>query len=571
VAVVAVVAVLGAWPAAGDTQPAAPLPRGSAPIVPRILAPMALDTADGVALGPDGSTYVTEADRDRILAERPDGSIDVVSDTVEVPTAIASSDEGRLAIVTEGALVLLAADGTRTDRALPPNSTLGAVAFDSTGQVLATDVEQQRVVRLDDDGRWTEVDFSTSRPIRGLAIGDDDSIYVIDRDLDDVVRRETNGTETVIDFTDLAGAIALDVEGDRIAVVKPSAVVVREGDGTEGSPSGLTPGDPRDVDLGGAGTLLVAFHPVADDRSGPSGPGGLLRLVEGGTVERIDFGDLASFISVAAAGPTTVRYTSWSGAQGYSETNPIRQVVGDGPPTDVDDTGGSFAIIDAANDSTTYRSDGRTLTRLAPEGTASDVPLPTEAGIDAVVDLSVDETGRLFVVLGSGYGTGRFKIVEPLAAGGMRTWLESDGTEDQFLAMAAGGGTVQIVTVGLQSGPQRLLEVKPDGTLRQIRELDPPQVRSLEVDAAGTAYLVTVSQDRGDITVAQTTGDISSLTYEGITSPRDLSMGLDGTLYVGDDGLGLIALDGVGPVGIPAAPGTAAPATPVPGAPNFTG
>jgi sugar lactone lactonase YvrE len=491
-------------------------------------------------------------------------------DGLDVPRAIDVADDGRLAVAAVNTLAIVDGDGGRADVALPPNSTIDAIAWDTSGVLFATDEENGRVLRLEADGSWTDVDLATPGTFRGLAIDDDDALYVLDLDTDDVIRRATDGTEGPVGFVGLDDPVALDVAGDRIAVVQPSRVVVREGDGTEGSPTGLEAGNPQDIDLADDGTLLVGYYPSDGGRSGPPAPGALLRLPAGGAVERVTFGDLGSFASVAAAGPATVLYGSWAGAPGYSDANPLRRVVGDGPPSDVGPADGLLEV-DAANDGTAYRSDGRRLVRVAPGGTATDVALPTEPGKDAVDGLSVDEQGRLFVALSSGYGTGAFEIVEPLAPGGPKTWYASDGSSEQLQAFAASAGVVQLVTYGTP-GPQRLLAVRADGSVEERATLGEAPVDAMDVDAGGNAYLVSFPGNRGAITVVSPAGATSALAYQGQTFPRALSMGADGTLYVGDDLLGLIALDDVGAEAAPAPPpGTPPPATPVPASPTFTG
>jgi hypothetical protein len=376
-----------------------------------------------------------------------------------------------------------------------------------------------------------------------------------------------------IGVTGLDRPIALSVADGRIAVAQPGAVIVRETDGTQGSPAGFAAGDPHGIFLGADGTLLLAFTPSTGGRT-PGEVGGVLRLVDGGSVERLTFGDLYAFGSVAAAQATTVLYTSWSGIPGYSDAKPVRRVTGTGAPDDVLGADSQGMVLAAADDGTIYRTSGPSgLVRIAADGATSDVALPTEPGLDSVFALSVDDDGRLFVALGSGYGTGGFTIVEPLAAGGSKTWYESDGSTATLQAMAAGGGTVQLLTYAQPSNRLLLSEVHPDGTATQRAELGGVPIGTLAVDGSGAAF---VTGERS-ITKVASNGTTSAFAYEGMAYPVALDFGPDGTLYVGDDQLGLLAIPGVGSE--PAAPVTpttpttpgAAPATPVSGDPSFTG
>lgn len=573
VVVAATVAVLTSAPAPGGGAPAAPVApvQAATSWTPEVLAQVSIATADGVAVGTDGTTYATEASRDRVLSQQGDGAVRVLPLEVDGPTAIDAADDGRLAIVTKTVLVVARPDGSQADTPLPDGASVDAVAFDSAGTAYVTDWDRSDVYRLGTDGTWARVDFGAIGRFRGLAVGPDDSLYVIDLDALDVVRREPDGTVTAVGFTGLDDPIALDVEGDRIAVAQSGNVVVREGDGTEGSPTDFGAGDPRGIRLLADGTLLLAYH-ASDGGRSPAPAGGVLRLPDGGTVERMRFGDLYAFGSVAAAEARRVLYTSWNGVPGYSDANPLRRVTGAGSSEDVAPGSAQGMEIAAADDGTVYRTTGNlSVERTAPDGTTSAIVLTGEPGVDTISGLSVDEFGRLFVALGSGYGTGEFAVVEPLADGGSKAWYRSDGSTG-LQAMAAGGGTVSIVTYAEPGGPQLLVSIAADGTTTERRTLGEPPVSTMEVDAGGTAYLVSYPVRSAVITVVAPDGSATDAAYAEAMYPRSLAIGPDRTLYIGDDQYGLLAIAGVGTEAVaPVAPGAAAPATPIPGDPSFTG
>lgn len=555
-------------PSAGGSAPGAPSRVLAATAVPQVLAPVAMASSNGVTTGPDGTIYATEGSRDRVMAQRPDGTTEVLTfGGIDGPTAIAAAADGRLAIATSTAIVLI--DGAdRTDLPIPLRASVDAVAFDSAGLLYVTDWDASRVLQRGADGQWTEIDLGPTGVIRGLAIDTDDTIYVIDTEAQDVVRRDPDGTVAALGMTGLDRPVALAAAEGRVAVAQSGAVIVRETDGSQGSPAGFAAGDPTGIDLAADGTLLLSFIPSVGGRS-PGAVGAVLRLADGGSIERLTFGDLYAFGSVAAAQPATVLYTSWSGIPGYSEPNPVRRVVGTGTPEDVLGAASTGMLIAAADDGTIYRTEGQQgLVRIAPDGTTTDVPLPTEPGIDSVFGLSVDDDGSLFVAIGSGYGSGGFKVVEPLAAGGSRTWFEADGSTETLQAMAAGGGTVQLLTFTRDGARLLLSQLQEDGTLTERADLGGVPIGLLAVDASGAAF---VTGD-GTITEVAADGSVTPFAYEGMGYPTAVSFGPDGTLYVGDDRLGLVAIAGVGgqPTD-PDGPPAAVPATPVSGDPSFTG
>lgn len=555
-------------PSAGRSAPDAPGRTDAAVGAPQVLAPVAMASSNGVTTGPDGTIYATEGSRDRVMAQHPDGSVEVLTfGGIDGPSSIAAADDGRLAIATSSAIVIV--DGAdRTDLPIPLRASVDGLAFDSAGLLYLTDSDASRVLRRGADGQWSEVDLGSTGTIRGLSIDADDSIYVLDEENGNVVQRDAAGTVTPISVTGLDDPLALSVAGGRIAIAQRGAVIVRETDGSQSSPAGFAAEDPHGIHLDADGTLLLAFTPDMGGRT-PGEVGAVLRLVDGGSIERLTFGDLYAFGSVAAAQPATVLFTSWSGIPGYSDPNPVRRTTGGGAPEDVLAADSTGMLLAAADDGTLYRTQGQHgLVRIAPDGTTTDVPLPTEPGIDSVFGLSVDDDGSLFVALGSGYGSGGFKVVEPLAAGGSKTWFESDGSTETLQAMAAGGGTVQLLTFTRDGAHLVLSQLQEDGTLTARADLGGTPIGLLAIDAAGNAF---VTGD-GTITRVAADGTETPFSYDGMGHPTAISFGPDGTLYVGDDRLGLVMITGVGGEPIaPDGPPAAVPATPVSGDPSFTG
>jgi hypothetical protein len=274
---------------------------------------------------------------------------------------------------------------------------------------------------------------------------------------------------------------------------------------------------------------------------------------------------VATLASVAPGPSGSALFTSWVGARGYSDPNPLRRADLDGTVTDVATAGAAGALIDAAPDGTLYRSDYQTLWRIPPAGSPEEVALPTEPGFDGIVDLAVDERGTAYVAIGSGYGPGGYRVVRLEPGGGTTTVLEDRANQATLSALGAGGGVV-IAVVDEFTDHARLVEVAADGTVRTRATLTQEPVGGLEVDAAGTAYVVRLRDEQAAIDTIAADGATGSVDYAGRRSPRSLAAGYDGTLFVVDDDLGVVAL--LDAVPIPAQP---QPAVPVDGQAGFTG
>ncbi|MEZ5138442.1 MAG: hypothetical protein R2711_06660 [Acidimicrobiales bacterium] len=516
----------------GLAATAAPLPTGgvperagqAAPLAPEVLVPLAVSSAGGVAVGPDGTTYVTDAARGGLHAVAADGAGEQLARGVLSPTTgVAVAPDGTVAVAYGSGVAVLGADGPKVIPGASDAHTVAAVAYTSDGQLWALDDENRAIQRVDGDGPPTDV-YGSADQLRGLAAGPDDALFTIDRDTGDVLRRAADGTVTTIDFATLSDPRALDVEGDRIAVAVNGGVVIREGDGTEAPVPDLAVGNPLDVDLLADGTVLVAFAPNPS-ASSPS-IGGLLRKAPGQAAELVPVGgDVVStlFASIAPAAGGGAVFASWTGAPAYSDPNPLRSAAPGRAVADVT-AGGAGQRFDAAPDGTLYRTDLRTLWRVAPDGTTAEVALPTEPGLDAVIDVAVDEDGRAFVALGSGYGPGGWRVVRLEADGSTTPVAEDRANGAQLESLGAGGGLVLIAAIDGDGATQRLLEVRGDGTTTTRAELAiDRQVQAIEVDAAGDAYVVrprTGQSGRTAIEVIGADGAVEALDYEARTGPE---------------------------------------------------
>jgi sugar lactone lactonase YvrE len=577
-AALTVAALVLVAPAPGTGAPGAPTTPArpsAAPITPTVLAAAAVSRPWGVAPAPDGTVYVSQEATAQVFAVAADGTRTALDLDLEAPAGLFLDDDGTLYIADGTRVTTMAPDGSQGTVAVDGAVLLGWVGVDAAGGVTTLDRNTSRVVRTDPDGSQEVLTFTGVNLAGGLDVTDDGVVSVLDIETGDVVRRQPDGTQTSIAVAGATAGQSVDVEGDRIVVGGPAATILREADGTTSNV--IDRGLATQVLLQADGTVWAAYTGISGCRC-PEPAGAVYRVDPGNEPTTVPLGDLVEFGSVAAGAPGTVLYTSWNGPQGYSDLNPLRLVSDDGSSEDLPVT--DATVVDAAPDGTQYLllesgAGSGDLVRRSVDGTITPIDLPTEPGIDQVVDISVDDDGRLYVAMGSGYGPGAFAIVEPLAAGGPQVRYRSDGNEVQLLGMAAGGGVLGLLVTDLDGDPgPRLLRIAPDGTVADEQPVTGAP-SSIELDAAGTAYVITSEASRADvpvIAVYEADGSTGSLTYEGISSPRQLSASVDGTLYVADAGLGVLSLGQVAGVpGASAGPPEAAPAVPLPGQASFTG
>lgn len=540
----------------------------AAPLPATVLVPLRIAAPAGVDVGGDGTVYATEPATGRALAQHPDGSSEVLPFTgLDAPEAIAVAPDGTVYVGDGDRVRSLAPDGTQDELDLLLEDVTALDVDPADGSLLVADTALPQVLRVRPDGSAQAVALAGTTDFAGIAAGDAGDVLVVDLVADDVAILHPDDTRDLAGFTTLADPASVAFHDGTTWVAQPEGVVQLDAAAVE-STTALPIAVPGGIAAADDGSIAVATAPAGTCRC-PEGPGAVLHH-DGSTTTPITFGDVASIPSVAATAPGAVIFASFQGPQGYSDPNPLRQVVGTAPATDVDTGGAEGSLVAGAPDGALYLSSGPSLVRVAPDGSTTPVDLPTEPGEDQVVALAVDEAGRLFVTLGSGYGSGAFHVVEPLADGGARTWYES-GDDELLNAVGAGGATLQLAITRVAGAQQRLVRIGLDGGAPTDRPLAPAPALALAVDAAGVAYVLTAPEDGSQLLVVPASGEPTTRTYVGQRVPQRLSMGRDGTLYVVDAEVGLLALRGVGATGTPAGPAAPAPAVPVAGAADYTG
>lgn len=130
------------------------------------------------------------------------------------------------------------------------------------------------------------------------------------------------------------------------------------------------------------------------------------------------------------------------------------------------------------------------------------------------------------------------------------------------------GGHVVVVTADRTGGTVHAWDLDGSGQRSERALPDLINAGPVEVDQAGTLWLISSPASGTRIDEVTSDGQASSFAYEGLANPSALSMGTDGTLYVVDGDL--LAFDGVGPTVVPD-DAVLLPATPVDGHASFTG
>lgn len=450
------------------------------------------------------------------------------------------------------------------------------LALAADGTLFIAETDAGRVYRVSPTGARDVLPLQLDAPA-GLALSSDGTLFVADGRR--VVVVGPSGGQDAIDVPGSSGIDAVGVDGaGTVYATDPAAgrVFQIDPDGavSELAVSGVT--EPRGIDVTDDGTVSVIDGAALD----------VVRRTADGTQTTVDVTGLQDPRTLDIEGDEVLSalFTSWVGAPGYSDPNPLRRAdLAGGAVTDIPVAGHDVTGVEAAPDGTAYLlvtgaggGQPRSIVRRSADGeTIQPVPLPEDPATPEVVAMSVDEGGRLFVAMSTGYGNGPFAIIEPSAPGGPKTWYRTPNDARVALGgMAAGDGKVFIVvsTLGDPSTTE-FQTVSPDGTLGHVRTIPSGSFLGMDVDVGGNVFLLAsspVKAQSAPISVIAADGSVGTITYAGGQYPQAVSVGTDGTLYVADSQIGLIAFRDVGAVA--GDEGVAAPpAEPVPGSASFTG
>ena len=146
-----------------------------------------LKNVQRIAVGPDGSLYISDKDNHRIRRVGPDGIITTVPGTAGqvVPNAVAVGPDGSLYVAEDQGIRQVRPDGTITPVANVFGASLIAMGPDGSLYI----AEQDRIRRVGPDGIITIVagagapaaNASSITPM-GITVGPDGSLYFADRD-----------------------------------------------------------------------------------------------------------------------------------------------------------------------------------------------------------------------------------------------------------------------------------------------------------------------------------------------------------------------------------------------------
>ncbi len=290
-----------------------------------------LTDPSGLAVGPDGTLYVTSADSGRIRAVAPDGTISTFADLEPAPADRPFADIDTLAVGPDGTVYFGTLDGVR---ALTPDgavdgvsglTVLSPIAAGRDGSVYQlvqvphrTDDPTTQLRRRQPDG--TVVVHAIGEPLAGakrVTVGRDDEVYVATAT--EVLRVTGEGSEPVLSTGDDAfdrdgagaeiQAVTSGPDGTVYVVAMNQVVAVRDGkaervagngvavsaDDAEAAEDGGPARDaslfsPTDVAVAADGTLFIATEDG-------------VRRVSDGDIETLDSGGVvARHLAVAPSG-----------------------------------------------------------------------------------------------------------------------------------------------------------------------------------------------------------------------------------------------------------------------------
>lgn len=395
-------------------------------------------------------------------------------------------------------------------RTAPAGTETYGVAVDASGAVYSTDVlagsgEVVRSVRS--GGTWTHTALPSTGlgVLRGIAVSDDGTVYVVDQtDRRVVSLTPTSGggyEQAVVSTTGLANPLGIAVGDDGTVYVADS--------GTD-KVVGLVPISVR-ADADSASTTAGA--PVTttvlgnDDATGPTGT----ELAD----PTIAVHPANGTATVNADG--TITYTP---ADGFSGTDTYRYAVRDaGDPASVCATATVTVTVGQDNSCGTTGTSGGKARTLVPTG----IDYPNDLVLDTDGDLLVldSDTGEVVAFTPTGDGFSRSVAVSGLAGP---------------VGIAVDDAGVLYVTSYQDSNVTRLTP-SPAGYTRDViasgGQLDGPA--GIAVDADGDLYVVSrpTSMTQGTVVrLVKASGYAQQVVTSDLSFPNHVATDADGTVYV---------------------------------------
>ena len=200
-AVIAVVAVTWLVAGGGSALAAGPLPAGS-------FAEFPIPTAgnpQGIATGPDGNLWFTEAGANKIGRITQQGTItEFPIPTATSPDGIAAGPDGNLWFTEAGAdkIGRITPQGTVTEFPIPTaNSRPDGIAVGPDGNVWFTESHASKIGRITPQGTITEYPIPTLNGVlssfpEGIAAGPDGNVWFAEADANKIGRITPQGTIT---------------------------------------------------------------------------------------------------------------------------------------------------------------------------------------------------------------------------------------------------------------------------------------------------------------------------------------------------------------------------------------
>jgi RHS repeat-associated protein len=546
---------------AGGGSPAAGLGDGG----PATAA--SLSQPDGAAVGPGGSLYIADTLNDRVRKVAPDGIISTVAGN---GTSVDSGDGGPataasvylpsgVAVGPDGSLYLTDPYYNRI-REVTPDGIIHAFAGNGTGGYSG-------------DGR-PAIKAELSFPF-GLAIGPDGSLYIADTDNHVIRKVTPDGTISTVAgggpccfgdggpataaFLNEPNGVAVgpdnslyiaDSYDNRIREVTPDGIIntiAGNGTGSYGGDGGpataASLSEPGAVAVGPDGSLYIAD--TLNDRIRKVTPDGTISTVAGdGTCKCLGDGGPAIAASLSrpggiAVGPDGSLYIS------DTQDNRVREVTSDGAINTIAGTGtqgysGDGAPATAANlnnpegvavgtDGSIYIADSgnSVIRKVAPDGTISTVAgngvssyggnglLATKAELNHPEDVTEGPDGSLYISDTSN------AVIRKVTPSGIISTVAGGGAPPSGLG---DGGPATAASLDVPSG----VAVGADGTL-YIADTNNAVIRKVVPDG-------TISTVAGSNGTQGPSGYGGPTTAAGLVSPTGVAVDPDGNIYITDSG-----------------------------------